>query len=360
MNKSNPALTIRENVPLAPYTTLDVGGAARFLVEITHEDQIMEALNFAWERGCPLFVLGGGSNILVSDSGFPGLVMQIKLRGLHPLDGDDGEVFAVAAGEEWDSFVHSCVKQRLAGIECLSGIPGTVGGTPIQNVGAYGEEVSEVILSVRVLDRESQTIRELSNADCKFSYRSSIFNTSDRDRYIVLRVAFALRRNGKPRISHQDLQYCFAAKTERPTLNEVRDAVLQIRREKAMILQPGDPDSKSAGSFFKNPILNSEAATRVANEAHKRGLLGKSENMPYLLMPGENVKLSAAWLIECAGFRKGYSRGRVGLSGKHTLAIVNQGGATAQDIVNLACEIQSQVQTLFEIELHPEPVFVGF
>jgi UDP-N-acetylmuramate dehydrogenase len=195
-------LVIQENIPLAPFTTLGIGGPARFLTRATTENHIEEALHFAGARGCPVFVLGAGSNLLVADSGFQGLVLKIELRGIQSLDDENQGRVAAAAGESWDDFVRHCVSQELAGIECLSGIPGTVGGAPIQNIGAYGEEACDAILSVRVLDREAGQITELSNAECGFVYRSSIFNTVHENRYIILKVAFALRPGGHPRIGY--------------------------------------------------------------------------------------------------------------------------------------------------------------
>lgn len=360
MSKPDSALIVRENVALAPFTTLGVGGPARFLVQATFEEQILNALDFAQARCCPVFVLGGGSNIVVSDSGFPGLVLRIGLRGIESIGGENGEILSVAAGEEWDAFVRYCVTRNIAGIECLSGIPGTVGGTPVQNVGAYGADVSEVILSIRALDRESRGIIELSNAACKFAYRSSLFNTTLAGRYIILRVVFALRPNGRPRLRHPDLQRCFPDSTAIPELSEVRDAVLRIRESKAMVLHENDPDSRSVGSFFKNPILNPDAAAKVENEARGRGLLDASANIPRFPSPSGQVKFPAAWFIEHAGFKKGYTRGKAGLSSKHVLALVNRGGATAQDILDLMREIRTRVHAQFQIELLPEPVFVGF
>jgi UDP-N-acetylmuramate dehydrogenase len=360
MPKPDSALSIRENVPLAPFTTLDVGGSARFLARAKHEEQILKGLDFARSRGCPVFILGGGSNVLVSDSGFPGLVIKIELTGVQPLAGDDGEIISAAAGEDWDAFVKRCISQKLAGIECLSGIPGTVGGTPVQNVGAYGEQVSDVILSVRVLDRETNDIMELSSAECRFAERCSIFNTTQKDRYIILRVAFALRAYDRPRIQHQELQNFFSANKRSPGLSEVRDAVLEIREAKGMILREKDPDSRSAGSFFRNPVLDVAAVADVEQRARELGQRQASENMPHFPASPGREKISAAWLIERAGFQRGYVFGKAGISSKHALALINRGGAAAQDIFDLMRLIQAKVYAVFGIELQPEPVFVGF
>jgi len=351
-------LTILENAPLALYTTLGVGGPARFLIKAATEEQVLEGLQFARKAGCPVFVLGGGSNIVVSDSGFPGLVIKIELSGITEEDGP--EKISAAAGEEWDGFVRHCVERNLAGIECLSGIPGTVGGTPVQNVGAYGEEVSDVIFRVRVLDRDRCSIEDLSSTNCRFSYRTSIFNTVFKDRYVVLRVDFALRPNGEPRITYQDLQRHFDGRTAFPTLREVREAVLRIRELKGMVLQARDPDSRSAGSIFKNPVLSTDNASFVEERARALGLLKQGERIPRFTAPSGQEKLPAAWLVERAGFPRGYRSGRTGISTKHSLALVNCGGATAREILDLMHSVQDRVQTLFGIELQPEPVFVGF
>jgi UDP-N-acetylmuramate dehydrogenase len=360
MNKRGTALTVLENVPLASYTTLGVGGPARFLVRARNERHILDAMEYARARGCPVFILGGGSNIVVSDMGFPGLVLKIEIPGIRSLDGEDGAEISVGAGVEWDAFVQYCVNRNLAGIECLSGIPGTVGGTPVQNVGAYGEEVSETIFRIRVLDRNSNDIAELCRADCGFAYRSSVFNTIHKDRYIILSVDFVLGSAEKPFIDHQDLKSYFDIESQVPTISEVREAVLQIRKAKAMVLVNGDPDSRSVGSFFKNPVLSSNDTAAVEKEARAHGLLGPSESIPRVAAPGDKEKLPAAWFVERAGFHRGYTCGRTGISSKHALALINRGGASAQDILDLMRQIQANVHDLFGLDLQPEPVFVGF
>ena len=360
MEEFNPALKIQENVPLALYTTLGIGGPARYFVRAGTADHVLEALNYAQKKGCPVFILGGGSNIVVSDAGFPGLVIKIEIAGIRSRDGKSSHRFSVGAGVEWDTFVQHCVGLNLAGIECLSGIPGTVGGTPVQNVGAYGEEVSEVIVEVSVLERKSNTIRQMSPGDCGFAYRSSIFNTVGKDSYVILRVNFELRPGGKPRIEYEDLLRNLDTHGKNPTLGEVRAAVLQIRKAKAMVLTNGNPDSKSVGSFFRNPVMNPSQAAEVQERAREKGLIGSSEEIPRLAAPEEREKLSAAWLVEHAGFHKGFEHGRAGISGKHALALVNRGGASAKEILDLMQRIQAGVQTLFGVDLKPEPIFVGF
>lgn len=348
-------MIIREQVPLAPLTTLGVGGPARCFAEASTESEVVEAVQFAQSRDVPLFVLGGGSNLLVADKGFDGLVLKISLRGIdHINDGTDA-TFSVAAGEDWDAFVARAVAEDCAGIECLTGIPGSVGGTPVQNVGAYGQEVSETMLQVEALDRQSLRQKTFTNAECGFAYRTSIFNTIARDRYIILRVWFTLRRDGEPAIRYADLQKAFADANAKPTLLEVRNAVREIRRSKAMLLVPGDEDSRSAGSFFKNPIVPEARSEELEEKARSRGL-----TLPNYPVDTGFRKLSAAWLVEHAGFAKGYSKGAAGISRRHALAIVNRGGATAAEIIALKDEIQTRVYAEFGIQLQPEPVFLGF
>jgi UDP-N-acetylmuramate dehydrogenase len=355
---NSTSLSVGENVLLAPLTTLRVGGPARFLIKAKTEEQVCEGLYFAQKRGCPVFILGGGSNILVADSGFPGVVLRIELSGIEPLDSAAGERISAAAGQEWDSFIQFCVDRNLAGVECMSGIPGTVGGTPVQNVGAYGEEASEVILRTRVLDRKTYSILNLTNEDCRFAYRTSIFNTTCNDRYVVLKVDFILRSNGEPCLRYEDLWRHFKGRTESPSIREVREAVLQIRRGKGMLLH--DADSNSAGSFFKNPVLDPDQVTALEEKARRCGILECAEHIPRFGSPSGQEKLAAAWLVERAGFYRGYRFGNAGISGKHSLALINCGGASAQEIFGLMQLIQTRVRTLFDIQLQPEPTFVGF
>ena len=350
-------MKLQENIPLAPLTTLQVGGPARYFVEAGSEAEINEGLSWAAQRRLPLFVLGGGSNLVVADEGWPGLVLKVALPGVRHEGQGGNRVFYAGAGENWDEFVALTVSKGCAGLECLSGIPGTVGGTPVQNVGAYGQEVSQTITTVRVLEIATGKIRELSNSECGFRYRTSIFNTRERDRYIVLDVGYRLKQNGQPSLEYADLKEYFARAAYSPTLQQVRDAVRKIRQNKGMLLVAGDEDCRSAGSFFKNPLVSEAEAARIQRLAGQRGP-GKA--LPRY--PGQDgmVKLSAAWLVEQSGFHKGYSRGPVGISRKHALAIVNRGGATAGDVIALKDEVQKKVFDLWGVRLQPEPVFVGF
>jgi UDP-N-acetylmuramate dehydrogenase len=352
-------LRILENISLAAFTTFGIGGPARWFAEAATEAEIAEASEWARGRGMPLFVLGGGSNVLIADEGFPGLVLHVGMKGIDR----DGELFRVAAGEVWDHCVGQTLGADCAGLECLSGIPGTVGGTPVQNVGAYGQEAASIIERVRAFDLNARQFVEFSNADCGFAYRRSRFNSTDKGRYIVTRVDYRLRENGEPLIAYQDLKAHFADWTTAPTLAETAEAVRSIRRSKGMLLVDGDPDCRSAGSFFKNPSVSEEVAERVRKIAVSAGV-------PLRVFPaeGELVKIPAAWLIEQAGFRKGYTThglgnaagGAVGISSLHTLALVNRGGATAKEVLAFAERISEAVEARFGIRLQREPELVGF
>lgn len=351
-------MNLEQDIPLAPLTTFKIGGAARYFVAAASGADVQEAVGFARSRDLPLFILGGGSNLLIADSGWPGLVLKIAITGIERRGGtdDDGKVvFDVGAGESWDKFVAEAVRSRCAGIECLSGIPGSAGGTPVQNVGAYGQEVSETITSVEVLDLRDNTVRELCSEACQFGYRSSIFNTSDRGRFVVLRVTYALTPEGAPRIAYGDLQRHFAGWATEPTLAETREAVRHIRALKGMLIVPGDRDSQSAGSFFKNPLVSFEQHEDLMTRAAARGLI-----LPGYPDLDAKKKVSAAWLVEHSGFTRGFGFGRVGISSKHALAIVNRGEATAAEVLALKDQIQHRVKEIWGIMLEPEPVMVGF
>lgn len=347
---------ITENVLLAPLTTLGIGGPARYYAEIASTDALLSGIGWARSRGMPLFVLGGGSNVLVADRGFPGLVLRISIRGLATDVIDSAVTVRVGAGEEWDPLVAYCVSQNWAGFECLSGIPGRVGATPIQNVGAYGQETSETLVSVEALDSETHQLIEMNANDCEFGYRTSRFKTRDRGRFIITRVTYRLLVNGAPAVRYPELRrYLSERGVAEPGLSDVREAVLDIRRSKAMVIDPTDEDSRSVGSFFVNPTV-----TRAELERINQGLGAGAEELPAFPLSGELVKLSAAWLIERAGIKRGYRHGNVGTSTKHALAIVNRGGGTAREVVDLKEWIQKRVLEEFGVRLTPEPVFVGF
>jgi UDP-N-acetylmuramate dehydrogenase len=349
-------MLIQDNVSLAPLTTLQIGGPARFLIEARSQSEVEEAVAFVRAKNLPLFVLGGGSNLLVADSGWPGLVLKIAIPGIERRPGlNEGKIlFAVGAGESWDRFVSHAVVAKCAGVECLSGIPGSVGATPVQNVGAYGQEVSDTIESVEVFDCKDGQIRELCAEACGFSYRSSIFNTTERDRFIILRVTYALTPGGEAHLEYADLRRHFAGRETRPNLAETREAVRHIRALKGMLIVPGDSDCHSAGSFFKNPILSEEQHQDLEKRSRARRL-----EIPSYPALEQRKKVSAAWLVEKSGFARGYGFGPVGISSKHALAIVNRGGASAADILALKDQIQQRVEEIWGVRLEPEPVFVG-
>jgi UDP-N-acetylmuramate dehydrogenase len=343
-------LQIREEIPLAPLTTFGIGGAARYFVEAATEAEVADGVAWANSRGLKLLVLGGGSNLLVRDAGFRGLVLKIGVTGIEACG--DG-CFEVGAGEVWDRFVERMAGLGMAGVECLAGIPGSVGGTPVQNVGAYGQEVAETIESVRAFDRSVEKFVELSKAECRFRYRESLFNTDEPGRYIVTRVRFRLRPGGEPNLRYADLQGRLGGR-QGLTLTEVATAVREIRREKGMLLVEGDADCRSAGSFFKNPIVGAEMLVGIAAAA------GVEESkVPHGPAGEGRVKVPAAWLLEQTGFVKGYGDGAAGISTRHTLALTNRGGATCADIERLQARIVSGVKERFGVTLEREPVLVG-
>jgi UDP-N-acetylmuramate dehydrogenase len=348
-------MLITENVPLAPLTTLKVGGPARYFIEAESISEVSQAIEFSRSRTLPLFVLGGGSNLVISDTGWPGLVLKIGITGINHRHGRDEVVFEAGAGEDWDKFVGLVVAHNCAGLECLSGIPGTVGASPVQNVGAYGQEVANTIESVLALDLRDGQPHELCNQACGFSYRTSIFNTSERGRYIILQVNYTLKHGGEAHIAYADLKKYFAGWSEKPTLANIRDAVRKIRAGKGMLITAGDDDCRSAGSFFKNPILSAEQYQALTARAAAKNL-----QIPSYPALDAQKKVSAAWLVEHSGFSRGYGNGPVGISRKHALAIVNRGNATAADVMALKDDIQQRVEEIWGVLLEPEPVFVGF
>ena len=330
---------LREHIPLAPLTTMGLGGPARYLAECTSLDEMRDCLTWAEAEGLSVQVLGGGSNVLFADAGYSGVVLKVGLSGVV----FNGETVEVAAGEDWDGFVQCCVERGLAGVECLSGIPGSVGATPIQNVGAYGQEVKDTIAEVRALDRQTLAEIAFAPAECGFAYRQSRFKGADR--FIVTSVTYRLDDSGQPQIRYPELRR--HVDDECPTLATVRDAVLALRRGKSMVIDPQDPNSRSVGSFFLNPVIDAEAFDALKD---------RYPNVPHF-PAAAGVKVPAAWLVEQAGFHKGLRRGDVGISERHALALVNRGGTT-RAVLALAGEIRDAVEQTFGIRLEREPVLV--
>ncbi|RKS69239.1 UDP-N-acetylmuramate dehydrogenase [Motilibacter peucedani] len=339
---------------LADLTTLRVGGPAARLVEATDEAELVDAVRSADAAGEPLLVVGGGSNLLVSDEGFPGTVVHVATRGTALVDCGCGyPTLALAAGEPWEGVVDRAVEESLAGIECLAGIPGSTGATPVQNVGAYGQEVGDTVERVRVWDRLESRVRTLPAGDCGFGYRTSRFKrerlADGSLRYLVLTVELALR----PAEQSNPVRYAELARAlgvdegQRAPLAQVRDTVLELRRRKGMVLDAADPDTRSAGSFFTNPVLDAPAAAALPEQA------------PRWPAADGRVKVPAAWLISAAGFAPGHGRGDARISTKHVLALTNRGSATAAELVALAREVRDGVAERFGVVLEPEPALVG-
>lgn len=336
-----------------------MGGPARFYARATDREAVEAGTAWAESRALPLLVLGGGSNVVIADEGYPGLVLHVLPEGVETRR-SDGEVYVRAgAGVSWDALVDTATANGWAGIECLSGIPGWVGATPIQNVGAYGQDVSETITAVETFDVVAKKPVTLSNEECGFGYRSSRFKGGDRNRYVVLAVEYRLVPGGAPAIRYPDVQQRLAERgVAAPSLRDVRAAVTEVRRRKSMVLDPRDPNARSVGSFFVNPVVSDETCAAVQAAAARMKAPG-AQAMPRWDVAGGGVKLSAAWLIERAGFPRGYRKGNAGVSDNHPLALVNRGGATAREVIALAREIRDGVRAAFGVSLVPEPVLVN-
>jgi len=350
---------IREQVVLAPYTTISLGGPARYFADCGSEDEVREALRFGRGRNIPVQIIGGGSNVVFPDAGFPGLVLRVVLGGVAFREDCDTADVVAGAGVVWDELVGETVRRGLSGIECLSGIPGLAGGTPIQNVGAYGQEVADTITGVTCLARDSLERVPLDAAACGFGYRASRFKREDRDRFVVLGVTFRLRRHAVPTLRYPELARAVEEKAELRRLPPpeavrlVRETVLDLRRRKSMVLHADDPNSRSVGSFFLNPVLPPEA---FAELERRWKAAGGSTPIPTFPAP-TGVKVPAAWLVEQAGFQKGHRKDGAGISSRHALALVNLGGTTAQ-LLALAEEIERSVREKFGVRLEREPEVV--
>ncbi len=349
---------LAENQKLAPWTTLGLGGESRWYTRAQSEEDLLAALRWAKADKHPWMILGDGSNLVVGDAGFDGLTIHVDTRGIEVDERSRDVILDVQAGESWDPLVALATRCGWAGLECLSGIPGRVGATPVQNVGAYGQDVSETISSVRVYDADQDEIQEWSNHDCKFGYRDSAFKRVAPGRYVVLSVHFRLRRNGKPTVLYNELRHALGDDNDLEPgpagLERVRETVLELRRGKAMVIDPEDPNSRSAGSFFTNPIVDVPFAEELAK---------RFPTMPRFVVTSptgeQRSKLAAAWLIERAGFEKGLRLGAVGISEKHALALVHYGGGSTNDLLDLAQRIRMGVHETFGVLLTPEPRLVG-
>jgi len=353
-------LEIRHRVSLASLTTLELGGPASSFSTIDSEKMAKEAIRWAGRKSLPVAILGGGSNVVVSDDGFGGIVLRIAIRGIELQEHGATVRVTAAAGEPWDELVEMAVAENLAGLECLSGIPGWVGATPIQNVGAYGQDVAMAIEGVHVLDLKSLEAKTLGREACGFGYRTSTFREFP-DRFLVLSVTYGLERGGRPQVEYRELRRALGiGGGTTPSLAEVRQAVLDLRRSKSMVIEEGDPNRLSAGSFFVNPVVDALALAKLNEQARASGALDSSESVPSFPADGQDFKVSAAWLIEKAGFAKGFRRGAFGISSAHALALVHHGGGTSEELVALAKDICEAVCRQFDIQLRPEPVFLGF
>ncbi|OGY59214.1 MAG: UDP-N-acetylenolpyruvoylglucosamine reductase [Candidatus Colwellbacteria bacterium RIFCSPLOWO2_12_FULL_44_13] len=356
-------LNIKENVSLKDLTTFKIGGLARFFTEAKTEEEVIEALTFAEEKNVPTYVLGDGSNVLVSDKGFPGLVLAVAIKGLRTIEKEKTVTAIVGAGNEWDGFVDFCVRKDWAGIECLSGIPGKIGGAPVQNIGAYGQSVHETITEVKVIEIKTRTPKVLKNDDCGFSYRKSIFNTTEKGKYIVTSVTFHLKPHSEPTVTYQDLINWFVdpiknPRGKKPTLEKVRQATLEIRSGKGLL----KGNYQNAGSFFKNVIIREDQFKKIEEivlreKEGKPGCCGGKWNWEE--KDGKR-KIATACLVHCAGFAPGTRDGKVGTSPKQTLAVTNFDDASAEEVMQFVEKIRSTVKSKFGVQIEIEPELVGF
>ncbi len=367
-NDSTLPLHLEQNVPLAPLCTLELGGPARYLLHATDEEMVVASLRWAAQAGLPVAILGGGSNLVISDQGFSGLVIRMALRGTSfKQEGEQGNprhrvLVTAQAGEPWDELVAKSVASDLAGLECLSGIPGLCGATPIQNVGAYGQDVSETLRSVRILDQRDLVVRDLSPEECAFGYRDSTFKHPP-SRHVVLSVTFALVPGGAPALRYPELLRALPPPGNiPPSLGLVRDTVIALRRRKSMVIDcenMNDENRRSVGSFFMNPVLPAALAQAAVKRAIESGAAATPAEVPQWPAADGKIKLAAGWLIERAGVRKGERLGPVGVSSRHALCLVHHGGGTTTQLLTLARRVRDAVHGRFGVTLQPEPVFWG-
>ncbi|MCH9652162.1 MAG: UDP-N-acetylmuramate dehydrogenase [Deltaproteobacteria bacterium] len=355
--------SLRPGVPFADLTTLAVGGPATYLAACSSTEELVETLTWAQGKSLPLFILGGGSNLLVADEGFQGVAIELLDQSLHFEAAGSAWRVRAGAGLPWDRLVAATVERGLTGIEALSGIPGRVGAAPIQNIGAYGQELATHLENVQVIDTRTGSQRSWTAAECQFGYRTSIFKGAEHRHLWVTGITLLLSA-GNPTLAYGELQRRFSANdltpSAEPTPENVRHQVLDIRRSKSMLLGGDDPNRRSAGSFFVNPVIQPDEAQLTQQKVENLRGPSAAKTMPQYPQPDGRIKLSAAWLIEAAGFHKGYCLGAAGLSTRHCLALVNRGGATAEELVALAARIRQRVRHAFGVTLVPEPVFLGF
>ncbi len=351
------AVLIKHTIPLAPYTSFGIGGAAPHFTEVHSEDELVQALGYAKKHTLPVFILGGGSNILVGDKGFDGLVIHNRIKGIEIATRDETTYLSCGAGEVWDDIVSLSVSEGLTGLELLSGIPGTLGAAPVQNIGAYGTSMDSIFFELKAYDREKENFIVFSKKGCQFAYRSSIFK-KEKDRYVITRVTLCLSDKEPIVPSYHDLKEIFRANTT-PSSAEIRKAVLQVRAEKGMVILPGYESYKSAGSFFQNPVISKEQFETLKSIATGQSNTWRCGTPWYWEFSADQIKISAACLIQQAGFQKGYREGDVGLSPRHTLAIVNYDAASAEEILIISKKIINGVKNKFDITLEPEVQYIG-
>lgn len=359
MNDQASNINFQQDILLSNLTTIKLGGKAKFFYECKTAEDLKDCLVFARKENIPVQVIGGGSNIIFPDEDFNGIVIKINIKGIElEVACNDFLIVKVGAGEKWDDFVKLCIDNDLAGIECLSGIPGSVGATPIQNVGAYSQEVSETILSVIALDRESLELVKFENKACKFGYRQSRFKNENRDKFIITEIIFKLKKYGEPNIKYTEINKKIEADSNYNLLKEgkekltiVRNIVLETRRKKSMVIEENDLNTISCGSFFTNPVLSEKEFEKFEKICEVNNL-----SFPSLKTP-EGIKVQAAWLIENSGFYKGFRKWGAGISENHSLALINCGGST-KELLELAEDIENTVNTKFGIKLKKEPTIV--
>jgi UDP-N-acetylmuramate dehydrogenase len=346
---------------LATHTTLGIGGPARRLIEVDSEGELLQTIRGLEHAAEPFAIIGGGSNLVAADDDISLTIVRSAIPGLGWREEGDSAVLRVGAGEPWDAVVSAAVDRGLAGIECLAGIPGLAGAAPIQNIGAYGQELSQVLTRVRAFDRQRDCVIEMNASECQFGYRTSAFKRATNwRRFVVVGIELRLRRGRPAPIAYPELRRALELKRAEPSVSLIRDSVLDLRRAKGMVLDSTDPNSRSAGSFFVNPVVSQRRAEQIESRARADGLLAPSDSIPRFPSAEGQVKLPAAWLLERAGFARGDRRGGAAISSKHALALINRDGATARDLLALAQAIQSAVRQRFAIDLTPEPVFIGF